>query len=206
MNVTMNGEPWAVDASDCANLAELVAAAEAIATEGEVSVVVGISVDGRELAPDVLGALESERLDGVKEVSIERRPARHVVHSVLRQGAEYSDQVRQAIEQTVDYYRGGRSDQGAALLADVTDSLTILTGITMSVSGVIQDEAKALGELQAEITPWLEEMIHAQTEEDPIRIADTLEYEVGPRIEGWGRAMSTLADSLDSVTSSSLST
>ena len=63
--------------------------------------------------------------------------------------------------------------------------MTVLTGITYSVSSVLAEEAQVLADLQGEIYPWLEELMQAQTEKDPIRIADVLEYEVTPRIEEW---------------------
>lgn len=193
MDLILNGEPQSLDVSQCANLAELIAAAEQVDSAQSECVVVAIEVDGEALAPDELSELESRTLDGVGCVSIVRRPALEVARSVLAQGADYTQRIMVAIEQTVDHYRSSRSDLANGLLADVIDSMTVLTGITYSVSSVLAEEAQVLADLQGEIYPWLEELMQAQTEKDPIRIADALEFEVAPRIEDWGVKMRVLS-------------
>ncbi len=188
MDLILNGVPQSIDASDCANLAELVVAAERLDSDGG-QVVTGVEVDGERLTPEELGTLENRSLDGVAKIEIERRPTLEVARSVLLQGADYAGRIVAAIGETVGHYRSGRSDLANELLADVTDSLTVLTGITYSVSAVLVEESKALAKLQGEIFPWLEEMIQAQTDEDPLRIGDLLEYEIAPRILAWGEMM-----------------
>lgn len=189
MELFLNGERATIDTHDCANLAELVARVEGIDGPEEASVVVAIEVDGAALSPEELGLLESRRLEDVALVRVERRPSRAVAWSVLAQGADYTLRIAEAIATVVDDYRGGRVERASGVLADVLDSLSVLTGITCSISTVLPDEARALGTLQGEIHPWLEEMLEAQTGEDPIRIADLLEYEIAPRALLWGEAM-----------------
>ncbi len=189
MDLILNGEPQRFDTSDCANLAELVSMAETVSKEREESVVVAVEVDGEALSPEALAGLEQQSLDGVARVEIERRPTSVVARSVLRQGADYCGRVEGAIDQCVLHFRAGRSDRGNELLADVTDSLTVLTGITVSVSSILADSAQALAEVQNEIFPWLEELVEAQTDADPLRIADLLEYEIKARIGQWGVVM-----------------
>ena len=188
MDLILNGVPRSIDASECANLAELVVAAERLDAGGG-HVVTGVEIDGERLTPEELGTLEDRSLDGIGKIEIERRPTLAVARSVLRQGADYADRIVAAIGQTVGHYRSGRSDLANELLAEVTDSMTVLTGITYSVSAVLVEESKALARLQGEIFPWLEEMIGAQTDEDPLRIGDLLEYEIAPRILAWGEMM-----------------
>jgi hypothetical protein len=200
MDLILNGSAQSIDASNCANLAELVAAAERSSSSEEESVVVGVEIDGEPLSPEALSALESHSLAGVTTVSIQRRSTLAVARSVLEQGADYTGQIATAIGQTVDHYRSGRSDLANSLLANVTDSLTVLTGITYSVSNVLVEEAKSLAALQGELFPWLEEMIQAQTSEDPILIADILEYEIAPRVAGWGQAMRAIRDETGTAT------
>ena len=194
MDVILDGERRALDTSDCANLAELIAMAERSSTEDEDRVVVSIEIDGQALPPDDLGALEGRGLDGIGRVAIERRPTRAVACSVLRQGADYSRQIVLAIDQTVAQFRGGRADRANALLADVTDSLTVLTGITGSVAVALPQAAASLAELQHALFPWLEALVEAQTAEDPLGIADLLEYEIRDRIASWGDVMCAQAD------------
>lgn len=193
MNLILNGSSQLMDTSNCANLAELVVAAEQFQAGDEECVVVAVEIDGEALAPEELSTLESRSLDGIGTIAIHRRTTLSVARSVLEQGADYTGRIAEAISHTVDYYRAGRCDLANSLLANVTDSLTVLTGITYSVSNVLAEEAKVLASVQGEIFPWLEEMIQAQTEEDPIRIADTLEYEIAPRVANWGTAMRSLA-------------
>lgn len=197
MDLILNGEPKAIDASDCANLAELVAAAERVDTDENACVVVSVEVDGVVIDPEEMSALEGRSLEGIEQVVIERRETLDVARSVLDQGADYTKRIEAAIEQTVDHYRSARSDLANNMLADVIDSMTVLTGITYSVANVLAERAQALADLQGEIFPWLEELMQAQTEEDPIRIADTLEYEVSPRILEWGTTMRTLGQACE---------
>ena len=194
MDLILNGELRSVDTTDCANLAELIARTESLDHDREACVVVAIEVDGEALSPEELGRLESRGLEKVDRVSVVRRPSREIAWGVLDQGADYTVRIVQAVAEVVDDYRAGRSERANRVLADILDSLSVLTGITYSIAGVLAEEAEILAALQSEIHPWLEEMLDAQSEEDPIRIADVLEYEISPRIDRWGKAMKDLVD------------
>jgi hypothetical protein len=194
MNLILDGHAQEMDTSECANLAELVAVAEKACADAEPAVVVAVEVNGEALSPEELSILEKRSLQGIGSVSIQRRPARSVVRSVLEQGADYTVRIVVAIDQTVEHFRGGRSDKGNVLLADVTDSLTVLTGITSSTSALMESVSEPLVEVQNELFPWLEELIEAQGEEDPLRIADVFEYEIRSLIVRWGEVMRTAAE------------
>ncbi|MEM9175869.1 MAG: hypothetical protein AAGC67_11600 [Myxococcota bacterium] len=194
MDLILNGEPQAMDTSECANLAELVTMAEGRTAEGEETVVVAVEIDGEALSADELSGLERHSLDGVGCVAIQRRPTRAVARSVLAQGADYCGQIEAAIDDCVGAFRSGRSDRGNEILADLTDSMTVLTGITVSVANILAASAQALADVQGGIFPWLEELVEAQTQEDPLRIADLLDYEIKPRIADWAVAMRALAE------------
>ena len=199
MDLILNGQAKRLDTTDCANLAELVSMAENIDTDGEESVVVSVEVDGETLSPDDLGGLERHPLDGVDRVAIQRRPTRVVALSVLEQGADYCGRIAGAIDGCVGEFRSARSDRGNEILANVTDSLTVLTGITHSVASILANAAEDLAAVQGEIFPWLQELVEAQAQEDPLRIADLLEYEIKPRIENWGVVMRALAQPRDAT-------
>jgi len=194
MDLILNGELRPLDTTDCANLAELIARAEILDQGTESSVVVAVEIDGQALSADELGLLEARGLDNVRRVTVVRRPSREVAWSVLDQAVDYIAQIAPAICEVVSDYRAGRSQRANRVLADILDSMSVLTGITHAIAGVLAEEAKILGALQSEIQPWLEEMLDAQSGEDPIRIADVLEYEIAPRIESWGTAMKALCD------------
>lgn len=193
MDLILNGEARPFDASDCANLAELVARAEALSDGGLPCVVTAVEIDGEPLPPDALGSLEIRPIANVKRVAIERRPRREVARSVLEQGADYCERIVEATLQAVADYRANRTQQASRVLADVLDSISVLTGITYSISAELIEAATRLAELQSEIHPWLEAMLEAQSGNDPIQIADLLEYEIAPRIEVWGQTMRSLA-------------
>lgn len=192
MDLILNGERCAIDASDCLNLAELIARAERHEESGEASVVVSVEVDGEPLPPDLLGAPETVLLGASQTIHLVRRPTREVAQSVLEQGADYCIRIVAAIGEASDHQRAGRVETGNRLLADILDSLSVLTGITYSIAAALPDEARTLAVLQGEIQPWLEQMLEAQSAGDPIGIADLLEYEVAPRIESWGQTMRSL--------------
>lgn len=189
MDVILNGERREFDLSECANLAELVARAEGLDGVAEDSIVVSIAVDGEALSVDELDRLELRPIAQIGQVELVRRPSREVAASVLAQGADYTGQVAGAIDRVVGDYRAGRTERASANLAEVIDSLSVLTNISLSVAGPLPEASRALVAEQAEIQPWLQEMLEAQTGRDPIRIADVLEYEIGPRILGWGKSM-----------------
>lgn len=189
MDVILNGERWAFDASDCANLAELVARSESLAPDAGDAVVTEVVIDGLALPPEALSELERHALAGVGRIEIVRRPRREVALGVLDQGSTYCGRIVAAIGEASGDYRVGRVQRASRQLADVIDALSVLTGITHSIAGVFVEEAQSLAALQGEIQPWLEEMLDAQTREDPILIADLLEYEIAPRVERWGKAM-----------------
>ena len=189
MDLILNGEARLFDASDCANLAELVARAETLDSDGTPCVVTEVEIDGEPLPADALGSLEAREITNVKRIAIVRRPRREVALSVLDQGAGYCERIVEAIERTVADYRSNRTQPASRVLADLLDSISVLTGITYSIAAELIEAATSLAELQGEIQPWLEEMLEAQSGDDPIRIADLLEYEIAPRIQAWGKAM-----------------
>lgn len=186
MDLILDGETHRLDTSDCANLAELVALAERCEQPEEACVVVAVEIDGQPLSPDALAELDQHPLDGVARVEIERRPARVVALSVLVQGAEYAQRICLAIDEAARVYRAGRSPEANERLAELTDSLTVLSGITATVANVLETERESLSDLQSGIVPWLEQLVEAQRQADPLLIADLLEYEIRPRIEAWG--------------------
>lgn len=194
MEVILDGKVRAIDVSECANLAELVAQAELFEAPPGRCVVVGIEIDGESLPPDAMQGLESRRLDDIGRIAIDRRPARAVACSVLQQGARYCGEIVKAIERTVEHLRAGRSQAGNELFADVSDSLTVLIGINASVASVLSEHGDELMALQSDLHPWLEALIQAQSSDDPILIGDLLEFEIAPRIQGFGARMQQLAD------------
>lgn len=189
MDLILNGEARTFDASDCANLAELVARAESLDAAASPCVVTAVEIDGEPLPAEELGCLEQRPIAHARRIAIVRRPRREVAESILEQGAAYCERIVEAIAATALDYRSNRSQQANRVLADVLDSLSVLTGITCSIATELAAAATALAALQSEIQPWLEAMLEAQSGDDPIRIADLLEYEIAPRIEAWGRAM-----------------
>ncbi|MBY0398868.1 hypothetical protein K2X89_01135 [Myxococcota bacterium] len=193
MDLILNGESRSFDASDCANLAELVARAERLDSGGSPCVVTAIEIDGEPLPPEELGSLELHAIEHARRIAIVRQPRREVALRVLEQGASYCERIVAAIAQCAGDYRSNRTQQASRVLADILDSLSVLTGITVSVSAELSDAASELAALQGEIQPWLEQMLEAQSGNDPIRIADLLEYEIAPRIEAWGVAMQGFA-------------
>ena len=193
MDLILNGETLALDTAECANLAELVLMADAATAKPEETVVVSVEVDGEKLSSEALSDLQTRSVAGVTRVEIQRVPTSVVARSVLEQGADYCGQIDLALDETVEEFRAGRSDRGSEILADVSDSLNVLTGITYSVASSLPASAEALATVQSEIFPWLQELVEAQSEQDPLRIADLLEYEIKPRVSDWSVVMRSMA-------------
>lgn len=194
MEVIVDGERRTLDVSDCANLAELVARSESLEVGMGRRVVVGIEIDDRALSSEEMEGLESHRLDDVERVSIERRSAQSVARSVLRQGALYSREIVKALHRSAGHFRSGRSDRANELLARASESLSVFVGINASVADVVSEWSEELLGFEAELHPWLVQMIEAQSMEDPIGIGDLLEFEIAARVERWGVRLGELAD------------
>jgi hypothetical protein len=197
MEVILDGERRTLDVSDCANLAELVACADRLesgAESAERRVVVGIEIDDRPLSAEEMEHLESRPLDDIGRVSIARRSAQSVARSVLGQGALYSREIVKAVHRSADHFRSGRSDRANELLARVSESLSVFVGISACAADVVPAWSEELRAFEADLHPWLVEMIEAQSAEDPIGLGDLLEFEMATRIERWGARMGALAE------------
>lgn len=197
MEVILDGERRSLDVSDCANLAELVARTDRLEPDAESAerrVVVGIEIDDRPLSVEEMERLESRPLDDIGRVSIARRSAQSVARSVLGQGALYSREIVKALHRSADHFRSGRSDRANELLARVSESLSVFVGISASAADVVPAWSEELRGFEAELHPWLVEMIEAQSAEDPIGIGDLLEFEIATRIERWGARLGVLAE------------
>jgi len=198
MEVIVDGERRTLDVADCANLAELVARSESLDSGAEQWVVVGIEIDDRPLTSEEMEGLELQRLDDVERVSIARRSAQSVARSVLRQGALYSREIVKAIHRSAGHFRAGRSDRANELLARISDSLSVFVDINASAADVVPDWSAELRGFEAQLHPWLVQMIEAQSVEDPIGLGDLLEFEIATRVEHWGARLGELAEaSLD---------
>jgi len=194
MEVILDGESRTLDVSDCANLAELVARTQRLESGAQRRVVVAIEIDDRPLSAEEMEALESHPLDDIARVSIARRSAASVARSVLRQGATYSREIVKAIGRSTDHFRSGRSDRANELLARVSESLSVFVGINACAADVVCEWREELMGFEAELHPWLVQMIESQSAEDPIGIGDLLEFEIAPRIERWGARLGELAE------------
>ncbi len=194
MEVILDGERRTLDVSDCANLAELVARAECLEPVPEGGVVVGIEIDDRPLSAEEMERLESRSLDDIARVSIARRSGQGLARSVLGQGSRYAREIVKAIHRSAEHFRAGRSDQANELLARVSESLSVFVGISACAADVVPDWSGELRAFEAELHPWLVQMIEAQSVEDPIGIGDLLEFEIAVRIERWGVRLGELAE------------
>lgn len=194
MEVILDGEHRTLDVSDCANLAELVARAECLEPAVEGRVVVGIEIDDRPLSAEEMECLESRPLEDIARVAIARRSGQSLARSVLGQGSLYAREIVKAIHCSVDHFRSGRSDRANELLARVSESLSVFVGISACAADVVPDWSEELRDFEAELHPWLVQMIEAQSVEDPIGIGDLLEFEIATRIERWGARLGELAE------------
>lgn len=186
-----NGTALEATPEGFANLAALVRAY--IAEPGsEDRVIEHLSVDGRVIEVDGIETLEEVSLDGVREVELRTRGVLEVARESLDSSADYAGLVRDALSETAQLLRAGRIEDGNRLFADVLDALNVLVFAVTSAGRVLRADAELLHELEPELRPWLEAASDALEQRDWLRLADTLEYELRPRLAEWPERIRSL--------------
>ncbi len=198
IRVVHNAVDEVFDCGDCENLAEVLECSRRSQEEceAEAHLYTHIRIDGLDLPEDSFSRLDEISIAGVEQIEVESRPSVEIAISSLRHSAEYVVPVRNALDRVVDLFRRGRSDEASDLLAHVSDSLGVLVAAVTGAANVIPESAEALLSPIGDLIQWLELVIEGQGSGDWINVADLLEYEIDPRLEAWGRAMTQVLEGL----------
>ncbi|MDP6978832.1 MAG: hypothetical protein QF570_09565 [Myxococcota bacterium] len=195
IRVVHNAVDEVFDCRDCENLAEVLQRSDR-SGEAEAHLYTHIRIDGLDLPEDSFSRLDEISIAGVERIEVESRPSIEIAISSLRHSAEYIVPVRRAVDRVVGLFRRGRSDEANDLLADLSDSLGILVAAVTGTANVIPETAERLLTPIQELVEWLDAVINGQGNGDWVYVADLLEYEIDPRLEDWGRAMTQVLGEL----------
>ena len=106
-----------------------------------------------------------------------------------------------SLRRSADFLRAGKIEDANRIAAEATDAIGVLVYAIPAAGRVLGDAASALHNVDNELQPWIEALVHAQSEMDWLRVADCLEYEVAELVGNWSerieRVESALADAAD---------
>ncbi len=196
IRIRHNGVERSADPAEHASLADLIEwSCEEAGREGDV--VVRCAVNSTELDDERLGALEGMPLEPGSEIVLETQDPAVLARSSLDRSREYADRVRGAVVRTAELFREGRSEDANHLYADALDALTVLVFAITSAGRQLGSEGEPLHEVEAELNPWLGELLEAQKVRDWVRVADYLEYEIDPILADWNRRIDGVCQQVD---------
>ncbi len=150
-------------------------------------IVVDCRVNGMPLDEERMAALDAVPIDQLAEVELETRAPRTIALSSLSSSREYTDRVREALGRTAGLLREGQVEAANQLYADAIDALSVLVYAISTAGQQLGEEASPLHHIEAEVQPWLGELVDAQSTRDWVRVADYLEYEMEPILADWAR-------------------
>lgn len=150
-------------------------------------VVVDCRVNGMGLDEERIGALQEVPIQQVAEVEVETRAASAIALSSLGSSRDYTDRVREALQRTAGLLREGKVEDANELYADAIDALSVLVYAISTAGQQLGSSGEPLQDVQAEVHPWLDQLLDAQETRDWVRVADYLEYEMEPILADWAR-------------------
>jgi len=167
--------------------------------DGAPRVVVGLCIDGCHVAADRLGNLEAIPLNGARHVEIETEATRQVALRGLESASEYAGRLASKLCDASEAFRGGRVEEGTLSVSEAADALSVLCFTVDAGIRALGSAGKELEGFVEELEPWLSAVANAHHEEDWIRTADYLEYEIVPRVEGLPKRIADFARGIEAV-------
>ncbi len=184
IRVRHNGSESGVDASRFAHLGDLILSC--LRSDARPSLVAEhVRVNGREIPEESLEKLELFPLDDIHEIEITSSPASEIAFSSLENSRAYAEQLELAFGRIAEGLRAGRVEEANRIYADAIDGLTLLVFAVTAAGRELGGGGADLMGMESAVLPSLEQLMAAQQEQDWVRVADTLEYELGPALGVW---------------------
>ena len=184
IRVRHNGVESGVDASRFAHLGDLILAFLR-ADARQTLVAERVSVNGCEIPEESLEKLELFPLDDIHEIEIGSAAAAEIAFSSLENSRAYAEQLEIAFGRIAEGLRAGRVEEANRIYADAIDGLTLLVFAVTAAGRELGRGGADLVGMDSAVMPSLEQLVEAQQDQDWVRVADTLEYELGPAIGVW---------------------
>ena len=160
--------------------------------------VVAVHVDREPLSDEQLDRLEALSVDGACRIEIESRSRRGLALESLGGCCSHCAGIREAMLEVVEQLRIGRVGEANQGLAQIAESLGLMTTALGAISVALASDASELPAFGDALIPWLHALTDAQAAEDWVRVADCLEFEIGPLLEQW---QSLLAGTVETLAS-----
>jgi hypothetical protein len=172
---------------------------ERAAAEGRV--VCRVEVDGQEIDPSEEGAMAGTALDGITEVRVVTGTAAELYRSGLEGALTLADAIASDIARATASFRRGDFGEGLSMYMACVESMETFFQLSGAILGGIEagafvpppaDGEGAEGPPSSGTSEALGRLLEAQRAEDWTLMADLLEYEVVPDLEGWKRFLERL--------------
>lgn len=160
--------------------------------------ITGISVDGTRLAAEELDAYFSRSPEEVSVISLETINGQDVLSMLHDLGAEFTRCVEPLLEIPVQLQTGKEMavmetiNRFSVQLQNLYRLLPLLP-IAGFPEGLPLVEDSPLTDVPGNLSPILEELLSALKNKDTILVGDLSEYELAPRIEKIGAALSAIS-------------
>jgi|ADurb_Gly_01_Slu_FD_contig_51_1278082_length_683_multi_6_in_0_out_0_1 hypothetical protein len=130
--------------------------------------------------------------DGAHNMSADNAAQSEMICDVLRDGCSYLDDLGRLLFTASGQFRVGNGAEANSSLAELVSGLGLLVQTIDTVStamGAGFDASlpgnQSLQILANSLNAVLREILHAQERKDLVLLADLLEYELAPYLEGW---------------------
>ena len=130
------------------------------------------------------------------EVAVEdpRSPS-EIGFSSLAHARDYARSVSDVTDRVVERLRSARIEEANELLAQVFDAIHVLVYTIDSSTRLLEDAvAERCPPARADAERWVDRLIEAHEDQDWIRLADVLEYDVRSSIVGWSDAIAAMPE------------
>lgn len=140
-----------------------------------------------------------ETIDSTRHAAPDSAEQTGMLGDVLRDGCSYLDDLGRFLSTVSGLFRVGNSVEANRTLAELISGLGLLLQTIDTVGAVMGPQFDAslpanqsLDSLASNLNGVLTEILHAQERKDQVLLADLLEYELAPCLEGWKGIFSAL--------------
>ncbi|MDO8834151.1 MAG: hypothetical protein Q7V01_01070 [Vicinamibacterales bacterium] len=198
MTVEINGRETTVG-NQLKTVGDLVAFVdETLAASGEV--VTALRLDEVDEAAFRDPQVCRQRLSGFRAIQVESGSPQALARRCLGDAAQALGSLSQATHEAAGLFRGDDIAQAKAMLEQVSHGLMAVLRIVSAASLALRREldgagadGRSIASLSAELDRILQNLVASQQDEDWLQVADVLQYDLGPVLDGWGYVLTEVA-------------
>lgn len=190
--IKLNEDTLDIDLSGMTKLSDI---AEKIAEDyfGPKEIVIELYINEKLMEEGSIVSVGETAISEMKSVSFVtiKNPAEQVV-VLLKKMSDYMEGFSQGVEKVADQFRVGSPEEANLALMQAIEGITAFLELLATVKMVSQSELdhlnfedKSLKDRESELLEVTKNMQASQEEKDWITVADLLEYELAPLMNGW---------------------